>query len=80
MISKAKRKMLDAQDFVKIAQEWDSKTIDQLAEELKVSTNTIRKAAATLRQQDPSYCAKAKRKTRDDIAAEAIRLLKSQAA
>ena len=77
---KRKRKNLCAQDYVKIANEWNSKTIEALASELEVSTNTIRKAGATLRKTDPSYWAKAKRRTRDDIAEEAIRMLKSQAA
>jgi hypothetical protein len=74
------RKMLDTNDYLKIAKDWESKTIEQLAEEVGVSVNTIRKAGATLRQKDPSLCAKAKRRTRDDIAEEAIRILRSQAA
>jgi len=73
------RKMLDAEDYVKIATDWSSKTIEQLADEVGVSVNTIRKAGATLRQKDPSLCTKAKRRNRDDIADEAIRILKNQA-
>lgn len=73
------RKMLDAQDFVKIVQEWDSKTVEQLAGEIGVSPNTIRKAVAELRKKNPALCAKSKRKTRSDIADEAIRILNEQA-
>ncbi|BBO77692.1 hypothetical protein DSCW_51090 [Desulfosarcina widdelii] len=74
------RKMLGTQDYVTIAREWSSKSIEQLADELGVSQNTIRKAAQKLREKDPSKCAKAKRRTRDDIAEEAIRILNGQAA
>lgn len=70
------RKRLTAQDYVKIANEWDKKSIEELADELKVSQNTIRKAAKTLRDKDSSLCAKSKRGTREDIAEEAIRILK----
>ena len=45
--------MLVAQDYVKIAQEWNNMTIEELAEEIGVSTNTIRKAGKTLRDKDP---------------------------
>ena len=32
------RKILEARDYVKIATEWDNKTIEQLSEEVGVST------------------------------------------
>jgi hypothetical protein len=73
------RNILDEHDYVQIANEWDSRTIEELAGELQVSTNTIRKVGATLRKKNESLCAKAKRRTREDIADEAIRILNEQA-
>ena len=75
-----KRKMLNAKDYVKIANVWFIKTLEQLADEVGVSVNTIRKAGAALREKDPSLCQKSKKKERGDIAAEAIQMLKNQAA
>lgn len=74
----ATRKQLDVQDYVTIANEWASKTITQLAEDIGVSENTIRKAAKTLREKDASLCVMGKKKTREDIAEEAIRILSGQ--
>lgn len=73
-----KRKQLDVQDYVKIANEWASKTITQLAEDIGVSENTIRKVAKTLREKDSSLCVKGKKRTREDIADEAIQILNGQ--
>jgi len=73
-----KRKMLDVQDYVKIANEWASKTITQLAEDVGVSENTIRKAGKTLRDKDSSLCPLGGKRKRGDIADEAIAILSGQ--
>lgn len=73
-----KRKKLGEQDALRIVKEWNQKSIEDFAEELNVTPNTVRAMVYAIRKEDPDKCPKKPRKTRSDIARAALQMLKEE--
>ena len=69
-----KRKKLDEQNVLQIMSEWNQKSIEDFAEELKVAPNTVRSMVYKIRKKYPEMCPKKSRKTREDIIEAAFKL------
>jgi len=75
---KRERKTLSNEQGLRMIREWDTKTVQEWADEFGVSYQTVGKMAAIIREKDTSLCPKktAKRRTREDIADAWIALYK----
>ena len=75
-MGKPKHRLTPA-EIAKIIELWESKSIDQIAEELGVVPNTIRKMVETIRKVDPDKCPPKpnRRRKREDVVREALDLL-----
>jgi hypothetical protein len=65
---KKQRKSLSNEHGLRLMREWDSKTVQEWADELGVSYQTISKTVRIIRKKDASLCPpkKAKRRTIED--------------
>jgi DeoR/GlpR family transcriptional regulator of sugar metabolism len=73
-----RRRKLNKHDVAKIVKSWGQKSVEELANELGVATNTVRSMVYELRKLDPTLCPKTQKTTRADIARAALELLKSE--
>ena len=73
-MEKQKHRLTPA-EIAKIIELWESKSIDQIAVELGVVPNTIRKMVETIRKVDPDKCPPKPRRNREDAVREALDLL-----
>ena len=75
-MGKPKHRLTPA-EIVKIVELWETKSIDEIAEELDVVPNTIRKMAETIRKVEPDKCPPKpnRRRKREDVVREALDLL-----
>ena len=73
-MAKQKHRLTPA-EIAKIIELWDSKSIDQIAVELGVVPNTIRKMVETIRKVDPDKCPPKRKRNREDVVREALNLL-----
>ena len=75
-MAKPKHRLTPA-EIVKIVELWETKSIDEIAEELGVVPNTIRKMVETIRKVDSDKCPPKpnRRRKREDAVREALDLL-----